>query len=87
MFQRKWNYEEDYGCLCTKYQENIRKTTKYAKKGLSPWLRAFTHTFVMVHKGMSCLNFEDFASSPQSNGTKKNKVGSLEAPRSIAITI
>jgi hypothetical protein len=41
----------------------------------------------MVHKGMSCLNFEDFASSPQFSGTKKNKVGSLEAPRSIAITI
>jgi hypothetical protein len=59
---------------------------KYANKGLSLWLRAFIHTFVMVHKGMSCSNFEDFASSPQSNGTKKNKVGSLEAPRSIAIT-
>jgi hypothetical protein len=44
------------------------------------------HTFVMVHKGMSCLNLEDFASSPQSNGTKIKKVGNLEAPRSIAIT-
>jgi hypothetical protein len=40
------------------------KTTRYTKKGLSLWLRTFIHTFVMVHKGMSCLNFEDFASSP-----------------------
>jgi len=47
-----------------RYQKNIRKTMKYAKKGLNLWLKAFIHTFVMVHKGMSCLNFEDFASSP-----------------------
>jgi hypothetical protein len=59
---------------------------KYAKKGLSLWLRAFIHAFVMIHKGMFCLNFEDFVSSPQSNGTIMNKVGSLKAPRSITIT-
>jgi hypothetical protein len=69
-----------------RYQKNIRKTMKYAKKGLNLWLKTFIHTFVMVHKGMSCLNFEDFASSPQSNETKKNEVGSLQAPRSTTIT-
>jgi hypothetical protein len=39
-----------------RYQKNIRKTMKYAKKGLSLWLRASIHAFVMIHKGMFCLN-------------------------------
>ncbi|CAK9258732.1 unnamed protein product, partial [Sphagnum jensenii] len=65
---------------------DIREAMKYAKKGLSLRLRAFTHAFVMVDKGMSCLNTEDSQSSPQSDGAEKNKVGRLEALGSAAIT-
>ncbi|CAM6035438.1 unnamed protein product [Sphagnum compactum] len=65
---------------------DIREAMKYAKKGLSLRLRTFTHAFVMVDKGMSCLNTEDSQSSPQSDRAEKNKVGRLEALGSAAIT-